>query len=242
VEVGLLLREGDRIRPSHDAYVRFGGLVGGRVLEHAAAYSDHERVLDDITSLLVARHAGVLSPETVRDLVIESYDLLSARAAVRRFLPQLTERFAADRLEALASLEEIGSKSHDDVLFVCVRNAGRSQIAAALMRARVGGAIRIRTAGSAPAVRVDPLVQSELVRLGAGELTEFPRPLTAEVIKASDVVVTMGCGDSCPVVPGRRYLDWNIEDPVGRPRQDVRRIVDDISGRVDRLISEIRHS
>lgn len=241
VGVGLLLEEAGRFRPSHDALVRFGGLVGRRA-SGRQPFVDHERILEEIIASLVAKHAGVLNAETVRAFVVESYDLIANRATVRRFLPQLTERFAADRLEALASLEEADSEPRDDVLFVCVRNAGRSQIAAALMRDRVGESIRIRTAGSVPAAQVHPVVRKELARRGLGALLEFPRPLTEEVIRASGVVVTMGCGDACPVMPGRRYVDWNVEDPVGRSRQDVRRIVDDISWRVDRLVAELRRT
>jgi len=200
---------------------------------------DHQRSLDRIAATLTSRFKDVLAEETVREFVAESYDLLASRATVRQFLPQLTERFAQDRLEALASLEDVGRRDQDDVLFVCVRNAGRSQIAAALMREQVGGAIRIRTAGSAPDARLDPVVREELARRGIDTLTEFPRPLTSEVVRASGVVVTMGCGDACPIVPGRRYVDWKVDDPVGRPRQEVRRIIDDIEVRVDRLVEEM---
>lgn len=237
-EAGLLLEEDGNFRPTHDALVRFGGLAGASGPE-VPAFGDHERVLDSITAELVERFKGVLAAETVGDFVVESYDLIASRATVRHFLPQLTARFAMDRLEALASLDGAGQRSRDDVLFVCVRNAGRSQIAAALMRDRVGESVRIRTAGSAPDLRLDPVVRQELALRGVDALTEFPRPLTTEVVQASGVVVTMGCGDACPVVPGRRYVDWKVDDPVGGTRQEVRRIVDDISTRVDRLIVEM---
>lgn len=236
--VGLLLVEEGHFRPSHDALVRFGGLLGPS-REPGHEFGDHDRILTTIASTLQERFEGLVAAETVQELVLESYDLLASRATVRQFLPQLTERFATDRLEALASLDAAGNRMADDVLFVCVRNAGRSQIAAAFMRDRVGDVVRIRTAGSAPDVRLDPVVQEELGRRGIDTLTEFPRPLTSEVVRASGVVVTMGCGDACPVVPGRRYVDWSIDDPVGRSAQEVRRIVEDISVRVDRLIDEM---
>lgn len=238
VRVGLLLEDSDELRPSHDALVRFGSLLNV-TQSPVPNVGDHERALASIITRLTMKFAGVLAPETVREFVEASYDLLASRATVRRFLPQLTDRFADDRLEALASLERPSTRVPDDVLFVCVRNAGRSQIAAALMRQRLGGAVRVRTAGSAPAVRLDPQVRLELQRRGIDALTEFPRPLTPEVVRASGVVVTMGCGDACPVVPGRRYLDWNVDDPVGRSPHEVRLIVDDIAARVSVLIAEL---
>ncbi|WP_254069697.1 low molecular weight phosphatase family protein [Pimelobacter simplex] len=250
VETGLLSRVDEVYRPTHDALVRFGGLVTNGPVSPSRAgdpgaatvigeVGDHERILHTIATELSARFEGVVAAETVREFVLESYDMIASRARVRQFLPQLTARFAADRLEALASLDEVGGRARDDVLFVCVRNAGRSQIAAALMRERVGSAVRVRTAGSIPGFQLDPVVQDELARRGVDTLTEFPRPLTAEVVQASGVVITMGCGDACPVVPGRRYVDWQVDDPVGRTAQEVRRIVDDIAGRVDRLIIEM---
>lgn len=235
---GLLLEGPAGFRPSHDAIVRFGSLAPEGV-SGPPEPGEHAGALASITEALVDRYHGLLAPETVEEFVTESYDLIAARATIRRFLPQLTERFAIDRLDALASLDDVTRRPQDDVLFVCVHNAGRSQIAAALMRDKVGDAVRIRTAGSAPSARLDPLVRDELARRGLEALTEFPRPLTPEVVRASGIVITMGCGDACPVVPGRRYLDWEVDDPVGREPQDVRRIVEEISIRVDRLIAEM---
>ncbi|UUW88708.1 arsenate-mycothiol transferase ArsC [Pimelobacter simplex] len=239
VEVGLLSIHGDgRYRPTHDALVRFGSLAAGAPTV-IGQVGDHERILQAIAVTLGQRFAGVVAAETVRDFVWESYDLIASRARVRQFLPQLTERFAADRLDALASLNAVGQRDRDDVLFVCVRNAGRSQIAAALMRDRVAQSVRVRAAGSVPGSQLDPTVQQELARRGVDALTEFPRPLTDEVVRASGVVVTMGCGDACPIVPGRRYVDWPVDDPIGRPLREVQRIVDEISERVDQLIVEM---
>jgi len=237
-EAGLLLEGPAGFRPTHDAIVRFGSLAPDAP-QGPPGPDEHAGALAGITETLVDRYHGLLAPETVEEFVTESYDLIAARATIRRFLPQLTERFAIDRLDALASLDDVSRRAFDDVLFVCVHNAGRSQIAAALMRAKVGASVRIRTAGSAPSARLDPLVREELARRGLETLTEFPRPLTPEVVRASGIVITMGCGDACPVVPGRRYLDWEVDDPVGRKPQDVRRIVEEISIRVDRLIAEM---
>jgi protein-tyrosine-phosphatase/DNA-binding transcriptional ArsR family regulator len=240
VEVGLLDRADDRYVPTHDALARFGSLAGHDSVRPEQDFGDHDRLLGWIVEDLTGRYAGLLAPETVREFVVESYDLLAARAKVRIHLPQLTYRFAAGRLQAVASVSSDDPRMRDDVLFVCVKNAGRSQIAAALMRARAGELIRVRTAGSAPSARLDPIVRAELARLGVEGLTEFPRPLTNEVVRASGVVVTMGCGDACPVVPGRRYVDWQVADPVGRPAWEVRRIVGEISDRVNALIVELR--
>jgi protein-tyrosine-phosphatase len=238
-QVGLLSEGGGVFSPTHDALARFGSLAGEQSERRERDYGDHERLLEWIVEDLARRHEGVLARETVREFVLDSYDLLASRAKVRMHLPQLTSRFAGDRLEALASLAIEDPRVRDDVLFVCVKNAGRAQIAAALMRSRAGDALRIRTAGSVPAVQLDPVVRSELARLGVDGLTEFPRPLTSEVVRASGVVVTMGCGDACPIVPGRRYVDWPVEDPVGLPASEVRRIVADIGERVSSLLVEL---
>jgi protein-tyrosine-phosphatase len=125
------------------------------------------------------------------------------------------------------------------VLFVCVHNAGRSQMAAALVRLRSGGRIEVRSAGSAPADEVDPAVVEAMRELGVDVSAETPKLLTADAVEASDVVVTMGCGDACPVFPGRRYEDWVLDDPAGRDVEVVRRIRDEIDRRVRALVAEL---
>lgn len=239
VQAGILDREGQLVRPTHDALVRFGALIATPEDERIVTPGEHGRSLDTISDELIDAYDGILAAETVREFVQDSYELLASRASVRRFLPQLTARFAEDRLSALASLANQDARRRADILFVCVRNAGRSQIAAALTRSIAGDQVRVRTAGSAPAAQLDPTVRVELAELGIDYLTEFPRPLTLEVVRASGVVVTMGCGDACPVVPGRRYVDWAVEDPVGRSRDEVRGIIEDIGGRVERLLDEL---
>jgi arsenate reductase (thioredoxin) len=125
------------------------------------------------------------------------------------------------------------------VLFVCVHNAGRSQMAAALLRHHGGDAVEVRSAGSAPADAVHPAVLQVMAELGIDLSAERPTILTAEAVEASDVVVTMGCGDACPVFPGRRYLDWQLDDPAGRGPDAVRPIRDDIDARVRALLAEL---
>jgi len=126
-----------------------------------------------------------------------------------------------------------------EVLFVCVHNAGRSQMAAALLDHHARGRVRVRSAGSEPADEVNPAVVEALAEVGLDITKEFPKPLTDEAVQTSDVVITMGCGDACPVYPGTRYLDWQLDDPAGRPVEEVRRIRDEIDRRVRALVEEL---
>jgi arsenate reductase len=126
-----------------------------------------------------------------------------------------------------------------EVLFVCVHNAGRSQMAAGLVKLRSGGRIHVRSAGSDPGERINPAVVEAMQELGVDMGEEFPKPLTDEVVRAADVVITMGCGDACPIYPGKRYEDWELDDPSGRDIETVRRIRDEIDGRVKRLVGEL---
>ena len=126
-----------------------------------------------------------------------------------------------------------------EVLFVCVHNAGRSQMAAALLAHHAGDRVRVRSAGSAPADQINPAVRSVMAELGIELLDAEPKKLTEAAVQASDVVITMGCGDACPIFPGKRYLDWVLDDPAGRPPEEVRVIRDEIDRRVQALLSEI---
>lgn len=126
------------------------------------------------------------------------------------------------------------------VLFVCVHNAGRSQMAAALLHHHAAGAVQVRSAGSAPADTINPAVREVMAEIGLDLSREFPKPLTADAVESSDVVITMGCGDVCPVFPGTRYLDWQLEDPAGRSAAEIRPIRDDIDRRVQALLAELR--
>ena len=126
-----------------------------------------------------------------------------------------------------------------EVLFVCVRNAGRSQMAAALLDHHAAGRVRVMSAGSAPAEDIHPGVRAALAEAGLDVSRAFPEPLTDDAVRTADVVITMGCGDACPVLPGRRYLDWELEDPAGLPVARVRPIRDDIEQRVKDLLAEL---
>ncbi|GAA3644626.1 hypothetical protein GCM10022200_30910 [Microbacterium awajiense] len=193
--------------------------------------------LDRITRDLSERFAGVLGPETVAKWVDDSFARLAADAPAPR-LASRTAAFAAARLDALARSESPASDK-PEVLFVCVHNAGRSQLAAAILRHLAGDRVVVRTAGSQPAAEVRQTVVSALDEIGVPLGGEFPKPLTDEAVRAADVVVTMGCGDACPIYPGRRYLDWELDDPHGRPLDEVRVIRDDIDRRVRGLLGEL---
>ena len=198
------------------------------------------RVLERIAADLAIRFAGIFSAETIGEYVSGSYELLAGRARITRYLPSLTARFAADRLHALAQADGLIEHGTPDVLFVCVQNAGRSQLAAAILRSLAGDAVRVLTAGSEPAGSINPKIIAALDEIGIPIGGEYPKPLTDEVVRAADFVITMGCGDACPIYPGRRYLDWDLPDPADLPMDGVRAIRDDIETRVRALLAEIR--
>ena len=129
-----------------------------------------------------------------------------------------------------------------EVLFVCVHNAGRSQMAAALLDHHAQGRVQVRSAGSAPAAEIHPVVAQALAEVGLDISKEFPKPLTDDAARAADVLVTMGCGDACPVYPGKRYLDWELQDPAGQPIEVVRAIRDEIDQRVRTLLDDMTTS
>lgn len=184
--------------------------------------------------------AGTFSRETIVRYLAESVDLLG-ESRVNVFVPVLAHRFARERLKALGQAEGTLTKDLPEVLFVCVQNAGRSQMAAGLVTLRSGGAVNVRSAGSSPADEINPRVTEVMSELGVDLADAFPKPLTDEVVRAADVVVTMGCGDACPIFPGKRYEDWVVADPAEASSLDeVRAIRDDIDARVRALLGELR--
>lgn len=213
--------------------------------QHHAHHSDGEdtrrvaHVLDRQADELAARLRGVFSPETVRAYLHECYDLLAATARVQRYLPILAHRFAAERLTSIARTQGLSMPDLPEVLFVCVHNAGRSQMAAALLDHHAAGRVRVRSAGSTPAGEIHPEVREATAEIGLDISREFPKPLTDDAVAAADVVITMGCGDACPVFPSTRYLDWDLPDPAGKPLDQVRAIRDDIDTRVRALLTEL---
>jgi arsenate reductase len=181
---------------------------------------------------------GIFSHETIQRLVDEAIASL-ADARVKDFVPLFVNRFARERLRALAQVQGTIAKDVPEVLFVCVHNAGRSQMAAALLDRCANGRVHVRSAGSTPASEINRAVVEAMAELNIDLSQEFPKPLTDEFVNAADVVITMGCGDACPIYPGKRYEDWEVDDPAGQSLAAVRRIRDDIDGRVHRLIESL---
>lgn len=154
-------------------------------------------------------------------------------------LVPLAIHFVTERPTALAQDQGDLVETVPEVLFVCVHNAGRSQMAAALLDHHAAGRVHVRSAGSTPADQINPAVREAMDEIGLDLSREFPKPLTDDVVEAADVVITMGCGDACPVYPGQRYLDWRLEDPAGKSVADVRVIRDEIDRRVRALLAEL---
>ena len=198
-----------------------------------------QAVLSRAAHNLAAKYAGVFSAQTVERYVFESYASLRRTARIHTHLTALATRFAGDRLTALAQAQGAVPKDVPEVLFICVHNAGRSQMAAALLNHHGGGRVHVRSAGSAPAQEINPQVIAAMAEIGVDLGEEYPKPLTDDVVAAADVVVSMGCGDACAVYPGKRYLDWAIDDPAGEPLEAVRTIRDDLDARVHALLTDL---
>jgi arsenate reductase (thioredoxin) len=197
-----------------------------------------QRHINQAADRLADEFAGIFSQETIARYMAESTDLLG-EAKINVFVPVLAHRFCRERLKALAQAEGIVDKDQPEVLFVCVQNAGRSQMAAGLLKLRSGGRIHVRSAGSTPAEQINPAAVAALEELGVDMSEQFPKPLTDEVVRAADVVITMGCGDACPIYPGKKYEDWELDDPAGQDLETVRRIRDELDQRIQRLIGEL---
>jgi ArsR family transcriptional regulator len=234
---GVVVREPDGRRVwysiSPDHADRVASLLGRAALDAAEQEADLDRVVDD----LGRRYGGVVTRPTVDKYVRESRELLASRRNTP-LLASRTAAFATQRLDDLVRSAQ-DDQGVPEVLFVCVQNAGRSQLAAGILRQLAGERVIVRTAGSAPADDLRASIITALDEIGVPVGGEFPKPLTDEAVRAADYVITMGCGDACPIYPGRRYLDWEIEDPAGKPLADVRRIRDDIDRRVRSLLNEL---
>ncbi len=187
---------------------------------------------------LADEFTGVFSKETIESYVEESTERFD-RSRLEEYIPLLAGRYARECLQALAQVEGQVTKEIPEVLFVCVHNAGRSQMAAGLLAKLGEGRVHVRTAGSEPADEINPVAIEAMNELGVDLRQEFPKPLSDEVVRAADVVITMGCGDACPIYPGKRYEDWELEDPAGQPVETVREIRDEIKRRVEGLLSEL---
>jgi protein-tyrosine-phosphatase len=209
-------------------------------MAHGAKLTTEQILLGkQATQRLKSDFAGMFSAETIERFITESQEDLESRARITTWMPVLIERFARDRLRALARVEGLVVDIRPMVLFLCVHNAGRSQMAAAWLRHLSGDAVEVFSGGSEPASDVNQGVIAAMAEMGIDVSTEFPRPWTDEVVRAADVVVTMGCGDACPVYPGKRYEDWELADPAGQPIELVRDVRDGIEQRVRRLMAEL---
>ncbi len=187
---------------------------------------------------LINEFEGIFSPETVVEAVSEAAGQV-ADAPVQTHVATLAERLARERLRAVAQVEGRIMKEVPEVLFVCVHNAGRSQMAAALLEHYAGGRVHVRSAGSTPADEINPAAVAAMREVKIDVSKEFPKELTTEIVEAADVVITMGCGDACPLFPGKRYLDWDLPDPAGKPVEVIRPIRDEIDRRVRDLLDTL---
>ena len=189
--------------------------------------------------LLQRDFAGVFGAETIERFLLTSYEEFAPRLTNQTYLALFAERFARERLRALARVEGRTDDDRPVVLFLCTHNAGRSQMALGFFRDMAGDAAIGWSGGSEPGSEVNPAAIAAMAEVGIDISGEFPKPWTDEIVRAADVVVTMGCGDACPVFPGKRYVDWVLEDPAGLTVDDVRPIREEIRGRVRSLLDEL---
>jgi protein-tyrosine-phosphatase len=200
---------------------------------------DQQLALKEAAAGLLDEFRGVFAQETIEAFLASSYDQFASRSSVSNFLPLLAERFSRQRLKALA---RVGGK-HDDgvpiVLFLCTHNAGRSQMALGFFNHLAGDRAIAWSGGSEPGDAINPAAVAAMAEVGIDITREYPKPWTDEVVRAADAVITMGCGDACPIFPGKRYADWELEDPHGQGLEAVRPIRDEIERRVRALLSEL---
>jgi arsenate reductase len=198
-----------------------------------------ERALHIAATDLQRDFSEMFGVETIERLLNSCYDELAERATVTRYLPVFAERFARQRLNAAARVEGKISDGKPTVLFLCTHNAGRSQMARGFFAHLVGERAVAWSGGSEPGNEINPAAVEAMAEVGIDITEEFPKPSTDEIVEAADVVVTMGCGDACPVYPEKRYEEWTLPDPAGQSLDTVRPIRDDIEKHVRRLLSDL---
>jgi protein-tyrosine-phosphatase len=216
--------------------------------ESPAQYAQHQRSDLSIDQQLALRTAAThlqsqfgdyFGVETIERFLHSSYDQFAGRATVPNFLPLLAERFARQRLTALARVEGKITDTKPTVLFLCTRNAGRSQMALGFFTHLAGDEAVAWSGGSEPGNEINPAAVAAMAEVNIDITGEFPKPWTDEIVQAADVVITMGCGYACPVFPGKRYENWELPDPAGQSVDAVRPIRDDVEERVWRLLAEL---
>lgn len=201
---------------------------------------DPDQLLHRIADDLAPEFDGIFGPETVHAFVTDAYQRIAAEARITTYLPTLTAQLAHQALvDHALEQKDIHMTTIPEVLFVCVHNQGRSQMAAGLLNKHANGRVHVRSAGSEPADSVNPAVVEVMAEVGIDISREFPKKLLTEDVAASDVVITMGCGDACPIFPGKRYEDWALIDPSGKGPDAVREIRDEIERRVRKLLAEL---
>jgi arsenate reductase (thioredoxin) len=200
---------------------------------------DQQLALRSAATRLRQRFDGTFGVETIERFLYSSYDQFADRASVSNFLPLLAERFALQRLNALARVEGKISDGKPTVLFLCTHNAGRSQMALGYFTHLAGERAVAWSGGSEPGTEINPAAIAAMREVGIDITGEYPKPWTDEIVQAADVVVTMGCGDACPIFPGKRYENWELTDPAGQSVDAVRPIRDEIERRVHALLEEL---
>jgi arsenate reductase (thioredoxin) len=200
---------------------------------------DQALALETAAKNLHREFEGTFSTETVTQFLETSYSQFAEGATVARYLSLIAERFARQRLVALARIEGKAGDGPPVVLFLCVHNAGRSQMALGWFDHLARGRAVAWSGGSEPGSEINPAAVEAMAELGVDISQEYPKPWTDEIVRAADVVVTMGCGDACPLFPGKRYEDWDLDDPAGQPIGAVRAIRDQIGDRVCALLTSL---
>ena len=200
--------------------------------------TEENDIIEHGVNQLARKYAGKFNETEIRPIVKESYESF-ADAKVRTFVAVFTTRYADDRLRAMAKVRGLITDAPPSVLFVCVHNAGRSQMAAGWVRHLSKGKVEVYSGGSLPGKDLNTAAVAAMQEVGIDIANEFPKPFAVEIVQAADVVITMGCGDTCPIFPGKRYEDWALDDPAGLGVEAVRPIRDEIRRRVESLISDL---
>lgn len=199
---------------------------------------ERTKAIEGAVEKLARKYAGKFDESSIRPVVEDAYQSF-ADAKVRTFIPVFTARHADDRLRAMAKVQGLVTDSPPSVLFVCVHNAGRSQMAAGWLRQLSKGQVEVYSGGSMPANEINAAATAAMLEVGIDISSEFPKPFEVEIVQAADVVITMGCGDTCPIFPGKRYEDWQLDDPAGLGVEAVRPIRDEIRRRVEALLVDL---
>ncbi len=201
--------------------------------------TEEKLLLSQAAVRLQDQFKGKLNAETIERFMTDSLDRLMEKATTTTWIALLAERFAGERLRAMVRLQTNPTLLNPSVLFLCVHNAGRSQMAAGYMRLLSGGKIDVFTGGSEPAEDINQTAAQAMLERGINIRGEIPQPWSDEIVRAADVVVTMGCGDACPIYPGKRYIDWEVDDPSGKTLDEIRPIREDLEQRVRTLLEEL---